>query len=334
MLEGYIAYCITIASDRFIKIGFSYSSISVIIKYCSLLIDAFSVHVKNHNIALLGKIFKYKLATHGTSLVIQFKINGNGVKFSKMKTLLILISSAFCAATASDQFSFACARKYFQNEKITDFIVVAPADAGRNELPIQSFFKSLDIESNWPLTVASDIFSAMHVLKNERTKNLILFVSSSADFGSVFANVHLENTRIFIILMNAYPSGDHIRAISRKFGCPMQSQVVFMEKSDHFWKFYKYFDNRCPSNTSESFEIVAKCRDGAVGANFQYLLNDLPVKGKSCPLIVAARPFEPFTYYDVVKGFHNGIDYSIVKTISERLQLKVKFVRSDLNSIG
>lgn len=298
---------------------------SLIIKNCSVPIYAFRAHV-NLDIALLGNGTKYKLAKHETSLAIQFK--GNGVKFIRMKTLLIFISSALCAATASDQFSFACARKYFQNEKITDFIVVAPADAGRNELPIQSFFKSLDIESNWPVTVANDIFSAMNVLENEKTKNVILFVSSAADFDSVHANIHLANIRIFVIVTHAHAHSS-CDSIFRKFSSSMQRHVVVIERTEgQFWKFYKSVDDRCSSDGRKTINVVAECEENAIGMIvLRYLSDGSPVKGKSCPLIVAAKQFEPFTYYDDIKGFYNGIDYLIVKTISERLQQDLKFIR-------
>lgn len=54
---------------------------------------------------------------------------------------------------------------------------------------------------------------------------------------------------------------------------------------------------------------------------------------KSRPLLIAARQREPFTYYDDDRGFYKGIDYMIVQTIAERLQLNVKFVRIENDSV-
>lgn len=252
-----------------------------------------------------------------------------GLKFGKMKSLLILISSAFCAVRASDQFSFSCARKFFQEEEVATFVVVDSTQAGHNDSPIDSFFRSMDTENDWSITVVSNIFRAMDVQKNEISKSVILFVSSPTHIGPVFANIQMTNTRIFVVLTNAHPSRESIRSVFRKFGTPMQSHVIVMERmGDNFWKFYKYVDDRCPFNGIKSVVMVADCNDSASGANIRHFSNGLQVKEKSCPLIVATNQFEPFTYYDDVKGFYNGIDYSIVKTISERLQLVVKFVRT------
>lgn len=246
-----------------------------------------------------------------------------------VKILLISTLSIFCATSASEERPFACARKFLQKEKISNFIIVNAAEIGHKESPIDSFFRSIDCEYDWSITVVSNLFRAMGAQRGEMPKNVILFASSPADIDPVYANVQMTNTRLFVVLTNAHSSRQSIRSIFRKFDLSMQSQVEVMERSgDNSWKFYKYVDDRCSSNEPKSLVMVAECNDGATGVHIRYLSNGLPVKGKSCPLIVAARQFEPFTYYDDVKGFYNGIDYLIVKTISERLQLDVKFVRT------
>lgn len=238
-----------------------------------------------------------------------------------MRILLALLLFTSCVARIRGRFSFSCAREYFQEEKLANFIVVASNGGGRSELLCKLFLKSLDVKC-----VASNISKAMEMSKNGIVKNVILFPSSPADIGSEYVNVEWANARIFLVLTNVYSSADSIRSIFRKFPNSMQRQVVVMARmSDNTWKFFEYLENRCLSDGKSSFEVVAECKN--TGKNIRYLSRDLRRRHKSCPLIVAARQFEPFTYYDDIKGFNDGIDYLIVKAISARLQQEVEFIR-------
>lgn len=114
----------------------------------------------------------------------------------------------------------------------------------------------------------------------------------------------------------------------------MQSRLVVLHRTDDdVWKFFKFVGNRCSLNGEKSLVVVGECgRSKNIAANSRHLPNGLQLRGKSCPLIVATKQFEPFIYYDDVEGFNKGIDYSIVRTISHRLRLKVNFTRTGYGS--
>lgn len=244
-----------------------------------------------------------------------------------VKILLIFTLSIFGATSACDQWMFSCARHFFREYKIVNFVFVNSPESEPDQLSIDAFYKSMHTEYDWSFSVVSDIFGAMDVQKNEIAKNVILFTSSPTDIGPVYANIHLINTRVFIIVTNTSP--DCIQSIFQKFNTSMRSHVYVMERiGDDFWKFHEYADNRCITNGTKSPIIVAECNDSSIDMGLRYSSKDSQVKEKSCPLIVVTRQFEPFTYHDDVKGFHNGIDYIMVKTISERLRVNVKFIRA------
>lgn len=50
---------------------------------------------------------------------------------------------------------------------------------------------------------------------------------------------------------------------------------------------------------------------------------------QSSSLVVAAREFKPFTFYNKLNGIHAGIDYDLVVTIAKQLQVDVEFIRAD-----
>lgn len=243
---------------------------------------------------------------------------------------LTLLLSIFSAARASDQWSFSAARKFFQSERITNVVVVVSPRTGSNEFPMESFFRSSDTNYGWSITVISNITSAVNVRVDGIVKNMVLFVSSSGDIDPSNKWAQLENTRFFIFHSNS--SIDLVQPIFARFDSKMQSQVVVFQRTDNnFWKFFKFVGDRCSLNAIKSLVVVAECSDtekSGATANCRHLSKGLERREKSCPLIVTTKQFEPFTYYDDVKGFYNGIDYSIVKTISERLRLQVKFVRA------
>lgn len=241
---------------------------------------------------------------------------------------LTLFLSIFSVTRASDQWSFSCARKFFQKEKITNLVVVDSSRVGTNDLPIESFFRSFDTKYDWSVTVVSHIVSAVNVQANEIVRNVVLFASSPADIDPFYKTGQLTETRIFIYLTN--PSIDLIQPIFGRFASKMQSRVVVVLRTDdNVWKFFKVVGDRCSLNGMKSLVVVAECSERKkIVANGRHLATDLQSRGKSCPLIVATRQFEPFTYYDNVKGFYNGIDYLMVKTISEQLEFEVKFIRT------
>lgn len=252
-----------------------------------------------------------------------------------MKILVIITLSVFCATKVSNQVSLSCVWTFFREKKIVNFAVVHSASDGKNEQTIMSFFRSLDTECNCSVTVASNISNTLNASGSEIPKKVILFASSPADIDSAYAMIHLENTRIFIILTNEKPSTSSVESIFQKFCSSMQSQVTIAHQlAAGAWKFYRLDDDRCTTHGSKVLAVVAECSGNGSDTNFQYSTKKFQTKGKSCPLIVAAKRFEPFTYYDNVKGFYNGIDYLIVKTISDRLQLDVKFIRSGHDSLA
>lgn len=241
-----------------------------------------------------------------------------------MKFLLILILFANCSA--GSQCSFSCVHKYFSKEKLVNFIVVASFDAKSDESYMNSFFKSMDMKFNWSIAVVSNMRKAIDFRISESVKNVVLFVSSSADIGPEYANVDLTNTRIFLIVANVYPTLNNIRSMCRKFGSSITEVVVMAKMGENIWKFCKYVNDRC-SVQKKFLEVVGECENDAVSTNIRYLSSNLHKERNSCPLIVATNQFEPFTYYDEDKGFYSGIDYLIVKSISARLQQDVKFIR-------
>lgn len=246
--------------------------------------------------------------------------------------LILLFSSAFSLVRASDPPSFSCVRKYFLREKLTDFIVIDSFAAGQSNSAVHSFLRLAHTKSEWSLTVRTNGSKTMDDENKGRQKNVILFVSSPRDIGPDITSIRRTKSRIYIILTNEYLSLDSIQVIFRKFDTFTRRHVVVMHAKSDFWKFYKYVEGTCPSDARESLVVVAECSGNLLGANLRQLSAGSKVKGKSCPLIVAVRQYKPFAYYEDSKGIFGGMDYLIVKTISERLQLNVKFVRAEAYS--
>lgn len=63
-------------------------------------------------------------------------------------------------------------------------------------------------------------------------------------------------------------------------------------------------------------------------------LETIPIRNVSDPVNVLANVFPPFTYFDSTRGFYDGIDIKILKTIAERLNLRLTFTKmNDFNLI-
>lgn len=228
-----------------------------------------------------------------------------------MKILLSVTLLIFCATSASDQWPSGCARKLLKKEKITNFVIVSPSsyEDENNELSISQFFNSLHTKYDWSITVVDHIFNAMEGQTNGVVKNLILFASSPSDIDPVFRMVHLTNTRIFIFLTNS--SCESVESIFKKFSSEIQDHVVVLQKiDDNFCKIQKYVCDDCSPNGNKSVVVAAKCHDRSTALNIRHLPSGIPAEGKSCPLIVATKQFEHFTYYTTTSK-----DFTMASTI-------------------
>lgn len=241
-----------------------------------------------------------------------------------MNFILILLLFAFSAVEASDRFSISCVRKFFKEKKITNVVVVDLTKSGHDKVLIDSFFRLTDTEYNWSVNVVSNISSVVNVRTIDIPKNVILFASTPADLGPLHATGHSANPPRIYIILTTPPLRDSVRSVFEKFGSSTQScnVVVIGRASDSIWTFYRFVDDKCIANGSKSVITIAECNDSAIGAYIRHFSRKRP-----CPLVVATNQFEPFTYYDKVKGFHNGIDYLIVKTIAVNLRLNTNFIR-------
>lgn len=159
----------------------------------------------------------------------------------------------------------------------------------------------------------------------------VIITSSVAAFSN--STINFTARRVYVALSDNHPALDGITLVFSKFEEPVRSNVIVIAKiGNALWHFYRFIEFGCTKKSAESVVNFAEC-DEMESENLKYLKTSTKFNGKKCPIIVAATTFEPFTYYDDSRGFYKGIEYSLVKTIARQLQIDVKFIPADVNSI-
>lgn len=115
-------------------------------------------------------------------------------------TIVIVLFSLFSVTSAGDQ---TCARKFFQKERIRNFVVVDSPKAKTNDL-LTEFLRSYDHTYDWSVTVVSHIASAVDGQANDMERNVVLFASSPDDIDPFYKIAQLTKTRIFIYISHKF----------------------------------------------------------------------------------------------------------------------------------
>lgn len=242
-----------------------------------------------------------------------------------MKLKISIIFVTFCAfwwIGESTQSPLSCVRKHFLREKRVKHLVLIDQNS---DLRLAPLFDTTDWSITIPLSKTPD---------EGQPQSDVIITTSSKHFN-VFGRLEQfisAKRRIHVILNDEQPSIDTVRSIFLKFRENVRSNVnVIAEIAANLWQFYRLTEPNC--SKSVEVEAFAGCHGSESDGNLTYSLNHTTSRGKKCPLIVAATKFEPFTYYDESRGFHQGIDYVLVKNIAAKLQIDVNFVGADVNTV-
>lgn len=231
-----------------------------------------------------------------------------------MKLRISIVFIIFCAiywSVMQAQCSLSCVGTFFREKNIKTLSLIDR----RSDLPLEAIFNT----SDWTVTVTSDekIVVDSNVL-------ITVSVANFRDFASGFT---MGNA--YVILTDEDPSPETISGIFFRFQVKVRGNVVIMGKSTASrWHLYRFSEFQYANSSANPVQVFAECAN----SHLTHLLNDSS-RERKWPLTIAVKKYEPFAYYDASVGFHKGIDYSLVKSIAERLELDVHFIRADADSV-
>lgn len=102
--------------------------------------------------------------------------------------------------------------------------------------------------------------------------------------------------------------------------------LIMMSEDEQQWRLYSYESNDNDCDNRQSSQMWKKIE--WTGDNCDNVEFNAPnsVSGKQrCPLRVSGIHIPPFSYYDDVKGFYNGIEYFMVESIAEKMHVDVDY---------
>lgn len=237
-----------------------------------------------------------------------------------MRSRISIVFIIFCAfllwfGSARDYLS--CVRIFFREKNIKNLALVDQS----NDLPLEAFFESTD----WAGTISTD--------SNETPRTSDVIITTSVAKFSI-STIDWAMGRVYVILSDVHPSINTIWGVFCKFKENRRNNVIVIAKMAtvaNVWHFHRMIEFDCTKNSVKSLQVFAECTESEGIGNQRHSLINKKLTEKKCSLTVTATIFEPFTYYDKFKGFYKGIDYFLIKTIAQKLQIDVNFVRADAN---
>lgn len=137
-------------------------------------------------------------------------------------------------------------------------------------------------------------------------------------------NVHIDSfLYVFYEQTNSSISMADIHSI---FASSFEQNVVISMASrtpegSFEWNAFRVVLHKCMNAKQYKMIKVGQCRSGSDFQTFPLR----QINNASCPVQVFGRYHPPFTYYDPVRGLYDGIEYHLIRTISNHLQMPIKF---------
>lgn len=191
----------------------------------------------------------------------------------------------------------------------------------------QSFLRKSNEEFHSPTTLLT--FASL----DKEPKNYLIFLSSEelADLKDiVIPNVHDESfLYIFYQQSDVNVSLSNIYSI---FTPSFEQNIVLIatsqNSSGYEWNAFRVVLVKC-MNSFKKYEMVtvSECRHN----RFKHFPLS-PRNTVECPIQVAGIHNPPFTYCDEIRGFYSGVEYYLVRLISERLQKPINFTYINLTT--
>lgn len=202
----------------------------------------------------------------------------------------------------------------------------------RSNIHFASFIQQISHQTDpWPYF----IYDTLDVENINSDSNLIMFISSPSEItDDVVKKLKYSHTKIHIIFWDVVTAPSYLfqPKIERIFNMfPVEEfsyVIIFGRRNSKYatWRIFTAADQNCHQTINH--RLIGFCQ---FNGSHSDQLNDLGLnKRKNCTFNVLATEYEPFTYFDREKGFHTGIDISLVNVIAEKLGVKVNFIYHEL----
>lgn len=166
-------------------------------------------------------------------------------------------------------------------------------------------------------------------LLDGKRKDFLIFLSPE-DLGK-FDDIslpHVHDESFLYVFFEQNESNTSLADIYSIFTPIFEQHVVVIMTSRnesaglHVWNAYRVVLRRCQN--VKTFDTIKLSQCGGVD-DFNAIPLTPAANSKSCPIQVGGRNDPPFALYDPVRGFHNGIEYRLVRLISERSRVPIEF---------
>lgn len=176
-------------------------------------------------------------------------------------------------------------------------------------------------------------------LDSNRRENYLVFLSSE-DIETL-RNISISNANVNSFLYVFYEQTDasiSLADVHSIFESSFEQNVVLAmssrTNSDSFeWNVFRVLLLKCGDSKQYNFIKIGQCRGDEEFRKFSFdHMNDA-----ICPVQVIGRYHPPFTYSDPNRGLYDGIDYHLIRLISEQLKMPMEVTilnKTTLNIIG
>lgn len=210
-------------------------------------------------------------------------------------------------------------------------LIIMTPDDERLMIHFTSFIQQISRNQLWP-HIIYDFLDMDTIGSNSR---IVLFISSPDQIKKEFLEkLKYSHVKIHIIFFDkdATNSLSFKPKIERIFGLLAAPEfsyaIVFAQRESKYatWRMFAPLHQNCQQTSNH--RLIGFCQFN--GSDIDMLNSPYFEKKQTCALNILVTEYEPFTYFDRKKGFHKGIEISLVNTIAQKLNVKVNYIFHDI----